>query len=405
MIRLMNPQSGYFGDYGGQFTSDTTLGDLAEVEEAFFHNRKDKTFLQQVDVLRREYSCRPTPLYFAKNLTDELGGAKIYLKREDLNYTGSYNLNNTIGQVVLAKRMGKKVIITETGSGQHGVATAAVSANLGLSCMIFMGEDDMKRHQLNVQKMNLLGAEVIPVSSGSKTLMDAINEIWRYRFASPTDTYHLYGTVIGPHPYPMIVREFQKIIGKETREQILDKEGHLPDSIIACIGGGSNALGIFDPFLEEENIRLIGVEAGGKGVDTNQHAATLTKGTVGVFHGARSYVVKDPYGHTQPVHSISTGLTYPGVGPELAFLKDNGNIECHYQDNQEALGAFHLLSRTEGILSALESAHAVAFCVREAPKLPRNHLMIVNLSGHGDKDLDVVLDYTRNHKKEPIRIF
>lgn len=385
---------GKFGEYGGRFVPETLMHALHELERAFLYYRKDPDFIREVNDLLKEYTGRPTPLYFAERLTKQLGGAKIYLKREDLNHTGAHKINNAIAQGVLAKRMGKKKVLAETGAGQHGVATATVSALLGLECKIFMGEEDIKRQKLNVFRMQLLGADVVPVASGSKTLKDAGNETLRYWVANVEDTYFLYGTAAGPHPYPMMVRDFQRVIGDETREQIVAKEGRLPDTILACVGGGSNSIGMFYPFLDDTSVRLIGVEAGGKGLDTNQHAATLSKGTPGVFQGAMSYVLQNRFGQVQPAHSISAGLDYPGVGPEHAYLKDAGRVEYVSITDDEALQALYLLSRTEGILPALESSHAVAQCVKLAPSLPKDHLMVVNISGRGDKDMETILKYS-----------
>lgn len=393
MIRVNILLDGKFGEYGGKFVPETLMYALQELEESFFYYRKDPDFIKEVNDLLKEYSGRPTPLYFADRLTRHLGGAKIYLKREDLNHTGAHKINNTISQAVLAKRMGKKKVVAETGAGQHGVATATVSALLGLECKIFMGEEDIKRQRLNVYRMKLLGAEVIPVTSGSRTLKDAGNETMRYWVEHVEDTFLLFGTVAGPHPYPMMVRDFQRVIGDEARTQILSKEDRLPDSIIACVGGGSNAMGIFYPFLEDRQVQLIGVEAGGKGLETNQHAAALTKGTPGVFQGSMSYILQDAFGQVQLAHSISAGLDYPGVGPEHAYLKDIGRVEYIAITDDEAMEALCLLSRIEGIIPALESSHAIAQAVKLAPMLPKDHIMIVNVSGRGDKDMETIMSY------------
>lgn len=393
MIRVNILLGGKFGEYGGKFVPETLMYALQELEESFFYYRKDPDFNNEVNDLLKEYSGRPTPLYFADRLTKHLGGAKIYLKREDLNHTGAHKINNTIAQAVLAKRMGKKKVVAETGAGQHGVATATVSALLGLECKIFMGEEDIKRQRLNVYRMKLLGAEVIPVTSGSRTLKDAGNETMRYWVEHVEDTFLLFGTVAGPHPYPMMVRDFQRVIGDEARKQILYKEDRLPDSIIACVGGGSNAMGIFYPFLEDAQVQLIGVEAGGKGLETNQHAAALTKGTPGVFQGSMSYILQDGFGQVQLAHSISAGLDYPGVGPEHAYLKDKGRVEYLAITDDEAMEALCLLSRIEGIIPALESSHAIAQAVKLAPMLPKDHIMIVNVSGRGDKDMETIMSY------------
>lgn len=366
---------------------------LFELEEAYTHYAKDPDFVAEIRYLLKKYSGRPTSLYYAERLTEHLGGAKIYLKREDLNHTGAHKINNTIGQGVLAKRMGKTKIIAETGAGQHGVASATVAALLGLECKVFMGEEDTKRQQLNVFRMNLLGAEVVPVTSGTRTLKDACNETLRYWVSHVDDTYYILGSVTGPHPYPMIVRDFQRIIGDETREQILDEQGALPDYIVAAVGGGSNAIGIFYPFIEDESVQLIGVEAAGKGVDSDEHAATMTKGSHGVFQGSMSYVLQDEYGQVQPAHSISAGLDYPGIGPEHAYLKDSGRASYVPITDAEALEALQLLSRKEGIIPALESAHAIAQVMKLAPTLGRDKTIIVNLSGRGDKDVESIMGY------------
>lgn len=384
---------GRYGKFGGKYVPETLMNALIELEEAYRFYIKDPEFISEVNYLLKQYSGRPTSLYYAKRLSEQLGGAKIYLKREDLNHTGAHKINNTIGQGVLAKRMGKKKVIAETGAGQHGVATATVAALLGLECKVFMGEEDTKRQQLNVFRMNLLGAEVIPVTSGTRTLKDAGNETLRYWVSNVEDTYYILGSVVGPHPYPMIVRDFQRIIGDEARSQILEAEGRLPDLIIACVGGGSNAMGIFYPFVQDATVRLMGVEAAGKGVDTLEHAATMTKGTHGVFQGSMSYLLQDEYGQVQPAHSISAGLDYPGVGPEHAYLKDSNRAEYVPITDQEAIEALQLLCRTEGIIPALESAHAIAQALKEAPKMNQDEMIIVSLSGRGDKDVESILGY------------
>lgn len=393
MILLENIFDGKFGKYGGKFVPETLMYALEELEQAYLKYRFDSDYINEVNHLLQDYSGRPTPLYYAERLTQYLSGAKIYLKREDLNHTGAHKINNTIAQAVLAKRMGKKKVIAETGAGQHGVATATVSALLGLECKIFMGEEDIRRQKLNVYKMQLLGAEVVPVTSGSRTLKDAGNETLRYWVANVEDTFFLYGTAAGPHPYPMMVRDFQRIIGDETREQILLKEGKLPNSIVACVGGGSNSIGMFYPFIKDSDVRLIGVEAGGKGIETHEHAATLTKGTPGVFQGSMSYVLQDRFGQVQPAYSISAGLDYPGIGPEHAYLKDTGRVEYVSIMDNEAVEGLHLLCRTEGIIPALESSHAVAQCIKLAPSLQENHIMVVNISGRGDKDVETIMDF------------
>jgi tryptophan synthase beta chain len=367
---------------------------LLELEEAYTHYSKDPAFIAEVNELLHKYSGRPTSLYYASRLTEKLGGAKIYLKREDLNHTGAHKINNTIGQGILAKRMGKTKIIAETGAGQHGVASATVAALLGMECKVFMGEEDTKRQQLNVFRMKLLGAEVVPVLSGTRTLKDACNETLRYWVSHVDDTYYILGSVTGPHPYPMIVRDFQRIIGDETREQIVVEEGRLPDYIVAAVGGGSNAIGIFYPFIGDESVRLIGVEAAGKGVDTEEHAATMTKGRHGVFQGSLSYVLQDEFGQVQPAHSISAGLDYPGIGPEHAYLKDTGRAEYFPITDAEALEALQLLSHTEGIIPALESAHAIAHTMKLAPTLGKDKVIVISLSGRGDKDVESIMSYT-----------
>jgi tryptophan synthase beta chain len=389
---------GRFGPYGGRYVPETLMNALLELEEAYLRYRDDPAFQAEVRHLLRQYAGRPTPLYFAERLTARLGGAKIYLKREDLNHTGAHKINNAIGQAVLAKRMGKTKVIAETGAGQHGVATATVAALLGLECKVFMGEEDTKRQQLNVFRMELLGAEVVPVTSGTRTLKDACNEALRYWVSHVNDTYYILGSVTGPHPYPMMVRDFQRVIGLETREQIREQEGRLPDVIVAAVGGGSNAIGMFHPFLEDQAVRLVGVEAAGCGVDTDRHAASMTRGRPGVFQGSLSYVLQDENGQVQPAHSISAGLDYPGVGPEHAYLKDIGRAEYVPVTDAEALEAFKLLSRTEGIIPALESAHAVAQAIKLAPTLPRDALLVVNLSGRGDKDVETIFRYERGER-------
>lgn len=386
-------KDGRFGRFGGRYVPETLMNALHELEEAYRRYANDPEFVQEVQYLLKQYSGRSTPLYYAERLSETLGGARIYLKREDLNHTGAHKINNTIGQAVLAKRMGKKKVIAETGAGQHGVATATVAALLGMECKVFMGEEDTKRQQLNVFRMNLLGAEVVPVVSGSRTLKDACNETLRYWVSNVEDTYYILGSVTGPHPYPMIVRDFQRVIGDETKSQMLEDSGKLPDYIIAAVGGGSNAIGIFYPFVEHESVKLIGVEAAGRGVDTDQHAATMTKGSVGVFQGSMSYLLQDEYGQVLPAHSISAGLDYPGIGPEHAYLKDSGRAQYVPITDKEALDALQTLSRTEGIIPALESAHAVAHTLKLAPTLSPDQTIVVNLSGRGDKDVESIMGY------------
>lgn len=386
-------QHGRFGPFGGKYVPETLMNALIELEEAYLRYKDDPDFLEEVRYLLKQYSGRPTPLYHAERLSQHLGGAKIYLKREDLNHTGAHKINNTIGQAVLAKRMGKKKVIAETGAGQHGVASATVAALMGLECKVFMGEEDTKRQQLNVFRMKLLGSEVIPVMSGTRTLKDACNETLRYWVSHVDDTYYILGSVTGPHPYPMMVRDFQRIIGLETREQILESEGRLPDVIVAAVGGGSNAIGIFHPFIEDTSVRLIGVEAAGRGVDTDEHAATMTKGRPGVFQGSMSYVLQDEGGQVLPAHSISAGLDYPGIGPEHSYLKDIKRAEYVPITDAEALEALSMLSRMEGIIPALESAHAIAHAVKLAPTMGKDEIMVVNLSGRGDKDVESIMSY------------
>lgn len=393
-------QNGRFGKFGGRYVPETLMNALLELEEAYRHYSKDPEFQDEVRYLLHKYSGRPTSLYYAERLSKHLGGAKIYLKREDLNHTGAHKINNTIGQGVLAKRMGKSKIIAETGAGQHGVASATIAALLGLECKVFMGEEDMKRQQLNVFRMQLLGSEVVPVLSGTRTLKDACNETLRYWVSHVDDTYYILGSVTGPHPYPMMVRDFQRIIGDEARQQIMTEEGRLPDYVVAAVGGGSNAMGIFYPFVGDESVRLLGVEAAGRGVDTLEHAATMTKGRHGVFQGSMSYVLQDEHGQVQPAHSISAGLDYPGIGPEHAYLKDSGRAEYVPVTDAEALEALQLLSRTEGIIPALESAHAIAQTIKLAPTLAKDKVVVVSLSGRGDKDVEAIMSYLGGDKHE-----
>jgi tryptophan synthase beta chain len=382
---------GYFGSYGGRFVPETLMPTLDELSAAYSEAKADPGFWAEFDRLSRDYSGRPTPLYLAEGLSRHGGGARIYLKREDLAHTGAHKINNALGQGLLARRMGKRRIIAETGAGQHGVAAAAVCAMLGLECVVYMGEEDVRRQSLNVFRMKLMGAEVRPVSSGSRTLKDAINEAIRDWVTNPSDSYYLLGSVVGPYPYPAMVRDFQTVIGKETREQIRDKEGRLPDYIIACVGGGSNAIGIFYPFLNDLDVKLIGVEAAGRGIETGQHAAALIAGKTGVLHGAKSYVMQDASGQIMETHSISAGLDYPGVGPEHSYLKDSGRASYVAVSDDEALEGFKLLCRTEGITPALEPSHAIFYAARMAASLDREQIIVVNLSGRGDKDMDIVV--------------
>ncbi len=375
-IKKLPDKKGYFGIYGGRFVPETLMPALKELEEAFLKSKKDKEFQKELAHLQKTYIGRPTPLYFAGRLTEHLGGAKIYLKREDLAHTGAHKINNAVGQVLLAKKMGKKRVIAETGAGQHGVATATGAALKGLECEIYMGTEDIKRQALNVFRMRLLGAKVTEVPTGSRTLKDAINEALR-------------GTVFGPHPFPVMVRDFQSVIGREARRQILDAEGRLPDYLIACVGGGSNAMGLFYEFLSE-NVKMIGVEAGGKGIETGEHAARFAGGAIGVFQGCKSYLLQDDDGNVLGTHSVSAGLDYASIGPEHPFLRDRGRVQYTYATDDAALSAFELLSRIEGITPALESAHALAEIVKLAPELSRDKIIIVNLSGRGDKDVQHV---------------
>ena len=384
---------GYYGNFGGRFVPETLFPVLEELETAYERLRRDTSFQEELKELLAKYSGRPTPLYFAERLTGHLGGAKVYLKREDLNHTGAHKINNALGQALIAQRLGKKRIIAETGAGQHGVASATAAARFGLECRVFMGEEDIRRQALNVDRMRLLGTEVVPVSSGSRTLKDATNEAIRHWVAHAEDTHYIIGSVVGPHPYPAIVRDFQRVIGDETRDQMMEAEGRLPDLLVACVGGGSNAIGLFHPFVGDVQVRMIGVEAAGKGVDTGQHAATLSAGRVGVLHGSRSYLLQDDDGQILEAYSISAGLDYPGVGPEHSALMESGRVEYTSVTDREAVSAFSLLSRLEGIIPALESSHAVAQVVRTASTLPRDSLVVINLSGRGDKDMDSVRSY------------
>lgn len=383
-------ETGHFGKFGGRFIPETLMQAVKKLEEAYKEAIKDEGFHLELSSLLRDYVGRETPLYFAENLTQLAGGAKIYLKREDLNHTGAHKINNTIGQALLAVRMGKKKIVAETGAGQHGVATATVCALLNLDCTIFMGEEDIKRQKLNVFRMELLGAKVESVTSGSKTLKDACNEALRYWVANVDNTHYILGSVMGPHPFPMMVRDFQSVIGKEAKGQYFEKEGTLPNALVACIGGGSNSMGLFHPFIEHEEVRMVGVEAAGLGLDTDKHAASLTKGMPGILHGALMYVLQDGSGQIQEAHSISAGLDYPGVGPEHSYLKDSGRVQYESITDEEALEALKLLSKLEGIIPALESAHAVAYAVKLAKTMKAEEGIIVCLSGRGDKDVETV---------------
>jgi tryptophan synthase beta chain len=390
MQKALPDKYGHFGIFGGRYAAETLMPALIELEEAYRKAQKDKTFQTEFNYYLKEYAGRETPLYFARRLTEEFGGAKIYLKREDLNHTGSHKINNTLGQALLARRMGKKRVIAETGAGQHGVATATVAGLFGMDCHIFMGEEDIRRQAPNVFRMKILGAEVVPVSSGTATLKDAMNEAMRQWVSRVRDTFYVIGTTAGPHPYPMMVRNFQSVIGRETKKQILKKEGRLPDFLIACIGGGSNAMGLFYPFRNDIQVKMIGVEAAGYGIQTGKHAASISAGKVGVLHGNRTYLLQDKYGQIHDAHSIAAGLDYPGVGPEHAYFSLSGRARYVAVKDDEAIEAFKLLSRCEGIIPAMESAHAVAYAMKLAPKLDKNSLMIINLSGRGDKDAEVI---------------
>ncbi len=383
-------ERGHFGPYGGRFVSETLMASLLQLEKQYNHLKNDRRFQEEFDRDLADYVGRPSPLYFAERLTRKIGGAKIYFKREDLNHTGAHKVNNTIGQALLAKFLGKPRIIAETGAGQHGVASATVAARLGLQCVIYMGAEDVERQALNVYRMKLLGAEVRPVTSGTKTLKDAMNEALRDWVTHVDDTYYIIGTVAGPHPYPMLVRDFQSVIGRETRIQAMEKEGRLPDALVACVGGGSNAMGLFHPFLRDTRVRMIGVEAGGHGLATGAHAAPLSAGRPGVLHGNRTYLMEDEDGQILATHSISAGLDYPGVGPEHAWLKDCGRAEYVAATDEEALDAFHTVTRTEGIMPALETSHALAHAMKMARQMARSDFLVVNLSGRGDKDIHTV---------------
>ncbi len=386
---MLPDEQGRYGPYGGRFVPETVIPALVELEQAYNEAAADPTFQREVDYYLQKYVGRATPLYFAERLSESAGGARIFLKREDLNHTGAHKINNTIGQVLLARRMGKKRVIAETGAGQHGVATATAAALFGLACTVFMGETDIRRQSLNVYRMGLLGAEVVPVTSGTRTLKDATSAALREWVTRVRDTYYVIGSVVGPHPYPRMVRDFQAVIGREVRQQMMEMYGRLPDTVVACVGGGSNAMGIFHPLLADP-VNLVGVEAGGHGLATGNHASTLQCGQPGVLHGSLSYLLQDSDGQVLEAHSISAGLDYPGVGPEHSYLRDTGRVRYTAITDAEALAAFHQLARTEGILPALESAHAVAQALKMAPELNQDHLLVVCLSGRGDKDVEVV---------------
>jgi len=388
---MLPDQRGYFGEFGGRFVPETLVPALDQLTKKYEEIKSDPDYWAEFDSLSKNYTGRPTALFFAEGLTKHLNGARLFLKREDLAHTGAHKINNALGQGLLARRMGKKRIIAETGAGQHGVATAAVCAMLGFECVIYMGEEDIQRQSPNVFRMKLLGAKVVPVNSGSRTLKDAVNEAIRDWVTNCENTHYIIGSVIGPHPYPSMVRDFQSIIGKEARQQILEQAKRLPDYIIACVGGGSNALGIFYPFLKDKEVKLIGVEAAGRGIETGQHAAPLVAGRMGVLHGSKSYILQDQFGQIHEAYSISAGLDYPGVGPEHSYLKETGRASYVSITDAEALEGFQLLSRTEGIIPALESSHAVAYASKIAGKLEKETVIVINLSGRGDKDLQIVM--------------
>jgi tryptophan synthase beta chain len=391
---------GMFGSFGGRYVAETLMPLILDLNREYEAAKVDPAFLKDLAYFQRDYVGRPNPLYFAERLTEHCGGAKIYFKREELNHTGAHKINNCIGQVLLARRMGKKRIIAETGAGMHGVATATVAARFGLQCVIYMGTTDIDRQQANVFRMKLLGAEIIPVVAGTGTLKDAMNEALRDWVTNVDSTFYMIGTVAGPHPYPAMVRDFQAVIGKETREQMLAQEGRLPDSLVACIGGGSNAMGLFHPFLDDTGIDIIGVEAAGHGIETGKHAASLNGGVPGVLHGNRTFLLQDDDGQITDAHSISAGLDYPGIGPEHAWLHDIGRVQYTSVTDDEALAAFHQCCLLEGIIPALETAHALAEAVKRAPLLPKDHLMVINLSGRGDKDMQTVMHHLDLSKQE-----
>ncbi len=384
---------GRYGIHGGQYIPETLMHAVIELEKAYEYYKNDPQFNKELQELFHEYANRPSLLYYAEKMTKDLGGAKIYLKREDLNHTGSHKINNVLGQVLLAKKMGKKRVLAETGAGQHGVATATAAALMDMECTVYMGREDTERQALNVFRMELLGAKVVAVESGTKTLKDAVNEALRQWTANVNDTYYVLGSVMGPHPYPEMVRDFQSIIGKEVKAQMLEKEGRLPDVVMACVGGGSNAMGLFYDFIPDKDVQLIGVEAAGRGVNTAQTAATIARGSLGIFHGMKSYFLQDEYGQIAPVYSISAGLDYPGIGPEHAALYDTGRAQYVSATDDEAVAAFSYLSRTEGIIPAIESAHAIAYAQKLAPALPKDKIIVVNVSGRGDKDVAAIARY------------
>lgn len=389
----MSENKGRYGIFGGQYVPETVMNAVTELEEAYNRYKDDPEFVAELKKLYRDYAGRPSMLYYAEKMTKDLGGAKIYLKREDLNHTGSHKINNVLGQILLAKRMGKKRIIAETGAGQHGVATATACALFGLECQVYMGAEDVKRQSLNVYRMNLLGTKVIPVESGTQTLKDAINEAMRDWCTNISTTFYCIGSVMGPHPYPQMVRDFQKIISEETKAQMMELEGKLPDCVVACVGGGSNAMGSFYDFIDDKNVRLVGAEAAGKGIDTKLHAATLAKGSLGIFHGMKSIFLQNDFGQIDPVYSISAGLDYPGIGPEHAYLWETKRAEYVDITDEEAVQAFEYLSRTEGIIPAIESSHAVAAALKIAPTMGKDQTMVITISGRGDKDVYSIAKY------------
>ena len=384
---------GRFGVHGGQYMSETLMNELLNLEEQYNHFKEDPEFVEELNTLLKEYAGRPSLLYYAKRMTEDLGGAKIYLKREDLNHTGAHKINNVLGQCLLAKKMGKARVIAETGAGQHGVATATAAALLGMECEVFMGEEDTKRQALNVFRMELLGAKVHTVTTGSKVLKDAVNDAFREWISRVDDTHYVIGSTMGPHPFPTIVRDFQAVISEEIKEQVMELEGKLPDMVIACVGGGSNAMGAFYNFLDDEEVKLVGVEAAGKGIDTEFHAATIAKGELGIFHGMKSYFCQGNYGQISPVYSISAGLDYPGIGPEHAYLHDIGRAEYVSATDDEAVEAFEYLSRMEGIIPAIESSHAIAHAMRVAGDMDKDDIIVINVSGRGDKDVAAIARY------------
>ena len=398
MQQISTVKTGHFGIFGGRYVAETLMPALIELDMVYRKVSREKAFKEEFTRYLKDYAGRETPLYYARHLTEELGGARIYLKREDLNHTGSHKINNTLGQALLAVRMGKRRVIAETGAGQHGVATATVAALFGMECQIFMGEEDIRRQAPNVFRMKILGAEVVPVASGTATLKDAMNEAMRHWVSRVRDTFYVIGTTAGPHPYPTMVRNFQSVIGKETKKQILKQEGRLPDYLIACVGGGSNAMGLFYPFKDAKTVRMIGVEAAGKGIKTGEHAASISAGRVGILHGNKTYLLQDKNGQVYDAYSIAAGLDYPGVGPEHSHFKDSGRAHYVSIEDEEAIQAFMLLSKSEGIIPAMESAHAVAYAMKLAPTLKRDNIIVVNLSGRGDKDAESMIHRMESHQ-------